>query len=466
MKKWFKMMFVFIILLVGNLSMLIAAPDIVVQIRLYQGFTENGHSSGVIVSSYYLKKISAGSKLIPFTEVNKEREALMRVYHLKKVKQIARLDVILKGGNANKLGHSLVLNGKELWLTIANVPNKMDRFDIRIDDKEKQKVLMESEVIVPEKKTAVLGFKDSAEKIYFLAFNRIPGKGRSLADKLGAKSVQPPKLLYNVEPVYPADALRQAVSGEVVVKGKTDTQGRVLQLNILAGHSLLRMATLKALKKWKYSPWKVDGKEKPVHFSMIFIYTLNGQKIDPDAILKRCDPIIDAHKTKTDMPWIMEMVIVQGKPGGTKNERRTIGKMKTGNVKPPKLVRRTDPDYPKDAIDANVEDNVVLFGRTDTTGKVSHIKVLAGHQLLRPASLEALKQWQYTPWKVDGKAVPVEFVLTVIYRMKDISSSKLDSMVMKIMETNKPIVKSVKKSKQYEVPLIHEFVLVERNNIP
>jgi hypothetical protein len=309
MIKQFKVILVLLIVLTGALW---ASGDIVVQLRLYQGFNENGDSSGIIVSSYYLKKISEDGKILPYTEVDKEKEALKRIYKLKTVKSLARLDMVLKDGRANKLGHELVLNSRKLWLTLANTPDKKDRFKIRLDEKGKEKALMESEIIVPKGKTAVLGFEDAAEKIFFLAFNR---KSKlSLAEGLKAKSVEGPKLLHIEQPAYPAEALKKGISGEVVVMGSTDREGKIGNVKALHGDPVLVRATKEALTQWLYSPWKVDDKTEPVHFIMIFVYHLKGTpKKDQDDIFKQYRPIVKANKTDKPVPWIMEMVIITGK---------------------------------------------------------------------------------------------------------------------------------------------------------
>jgi TonB family protein len=444
-----------------------ASPDnIVVQVRLYQGFHKNGSPSGVVVTSYYLKKMDKGSQMIPFTEAEKEQESLKRIYNLKKVHKVAQLAMTLRKNLANKLEFPLKLNGRELWLTVANRPEKKDRFRIDIKEKDKKKVLMESEVIVPEKKTAVLGFKDSAEKIYFLAFNR-QSKGVSLAQKLKAKSVQPPKLLYMKEPVYPGHALRKGISGEVVVAGKTDEKGRVLSARVLDGHPLLRTATLKALRTWKYSPWKIDGVPKPVHFNFIFIFALKGTKVDHDAIHDKYRPVLKANKIETLVPQILEMVLVTGNPGAKAKQEHAPDKGKTlaerlnaKTVEKPRAVRRPEPAYPAKAIKQGIEGTIVIHAVTNTEGKVASARVLTGPPLLRDASMQAAKRWQYTPWKVDGTAKPVISNLVFIYRLKQIPTAKIDSLVRKVLERLSPEIKKAKK-KGNKIPMLQEVILIE-----
>jgi protein TonB len=60
---------------------------------------------------------------------------------------------------------------------------------------------------------------------------------------------------------------------------------------------------------------------------------------------------------------------------------------------------------------------VVLHTIIDTTGKVTNLKVLSGHPLLAVSALDAVKQWKYRPFLLDGKAVPVNTTITVRFHL-------------------------------------------------
>jgi hypothetical protein len=154
----------------------------------------------------------------------------MNIYKLKEVKQIASLDVILKK-EKNGMRQELPLNHRKLTLQLNTVPGKKDRFTVEVlESPKKVKPLLETEIIMPEKKTAVLGFKDSAEKIYFLAFNR---EKDSVVP--GAKQIVKPKLLKIEKPEYPAAALKKKLAGAVLLEGSTDVNGNIVRLQVLKG---------------------------------------------------------------------------------------------------------------------------------------------------------------------------------------------------------------------------------------
>ena len=84
-----------------------------------------------------------------------------------------------------------------------------------------------------------------------------------------------------------------------------------------------------------------------------------------------------------------------------------------GEVKPPRLVRRVEPDYPKLAQEARVQGVVVLEATTDIYGRVTAVRVLRSVTLLDEAAMEAVRQWVYEPLLVNGRPRPVTFTVTV-----------------------------------------------------
>jgi hypothetical protein len=302
-----------VLILIYSAGTVHAAGDIVVQLRLYEGFNEKGAPSGVIVSSYYLQKLP-GDNIIPFVEVAKEKKALMNIYKLKEVKQIASLDVILKK-EKNGMRQELPLNHRKLTLQLNTVPGKKDRFTVEVlESPKKVKPLLETEIIMPEKKTAVLGFKDSAEKIYFLAFNR---EKDSVVPSV--KQIVKPKLLKIEKPEYPAAALKKKLAGAVLLEGSTDVNGNIVRLQVLKGDPILALPSKKAVRQWKYQTWKFDGVSKPLDIVFIFLFESEGSKQDHDkwldTFLKENKTLLDKYRGKRR---IMEMVVIRGRFPGAK----------------------------------------------------------------------------------------------------------------------------------------------------
>lgn len=90
-------------------------------------------------------------------------------------------------------------------------------------------------------------------------------------------TVQKPKLLRKVQPQYPPMALRARLEGMVIVEAVTDIYGRVVKTRIVSGHALLRGAAAQAVKQWVYEPYILNGVPKPVRFTVVVKFNLQGQ---------------------------------------------------------------------------------------------------------------------------------------------------------------------------------------------
>jgi TonB family protein len=76
------------------------------------------------------------------------------------------------------------------------------------------------------------------------------------------------KLIYRVEPEYPADLKRIGIGGYVRVEATISPSGTVEDATIAGGNPVLAEAAVKAVKKWKYAPLDSKTKAKLVfHFA-------------------------------------------------------------------------------------------------------------------------------------------------------------------------------------------------------
>lgn len=92
---------------------------------------------------------------------------------------------------------------------------------------------------------------------------------------------------------------------------------------------------------------------------------------------------------------------------------RIIGEMKT--PRPIKIVKSV---YPVVARQARVEGSVILSVRIDEEGRVENVLVLRSIPLLDKPAVDAVKQWKYEPFIIDGKPCSAVFTVTVRFRLK------------------------------------------------
>ncbi len=89
-----------------------------------------------------------------------------------------------------------------------------------------------------------------------------------------------------------------------------------------------------------------------------------------------------------------------------------------GKIAAPDLVRRVEPKYPAIAQNAHVGGTVVLEATVDTSGRVQSVRVLRGVPLLNDAAIDAVKQWRYSPLRLNGTPTPFILTVTVTFQMQ------------------------------------------------
>lgn len=458
MKKGFMARLFFISLGVFT-GILAAADEIAVNLRLYQGFHENGRASSAIVASYYLEQTSTES-LPLYAEKEKEVEALKRIYQLKGVKELSGMSLKLKGGSGDLVRHGVTLRDRKVWLTLNTVSDKRDRFRIRITEADPPgTVLLESEIIVPEEKAAVLGFRDSFEKVFFLALNR-PQKWEhpGLKDKT---FVAFPKLLKCVEPVYPPEALKRGMDGEVVLLGQTDLEGKVGDVQILKGHPLFANAAKQALSQWRYSIWKIDGVGSPVDFSIVIVFRRQPSEAEEKEAFERCRALLPSPAEAKALPRILELLSIRPKKPGADAEQTLAEKLGAKSVEAPILVRRVEPKYPGSALKQKVQGEVILKCTSDAQGRIATVDVLKGPGALTGESVAIARLWKYRPFMVDGVPRPVEAFLVFIYNLEKVPADRVKALVDTVMKTNEDLFEKEEKKRDNALPVLMEVMIIE-----
>jgi protein TonB len=125
--------------------------------------------------------------------------------------------------------------------------------------------------------------------------------------------------------------------------------------------------------------------------------------------------------------------VVGGVPGGTTGG--VIGGLVTSTAPPPSvakpvgpkkvssgvmegnLLKRIDPPYPSMAKIAHIQGDVVLQATISKQGAIENLRGVSGHPILIQAAMEAVRQWRYKPYELNGEPVEVETTVTVRFHM-------------------------------------------------
>jgi protein TonB len=81
------------------------------------------------------------------------------------------------------------------------------------------------------------------------------------------------------------------------------------------------------------------------------------------------------------------------------------------------LVSKVNPTYPPLARQARIAGTVVLQAEISKTGDIQKLHLISGHPMLAPAAIEAVKQWKYKPYLLNGEPVEVDTEVLVNFTL-------------------------------------------------
>ncbi|MGA8298048.1 MAG: TonB family protein [Terriglobales bacterium] len=81
------------------------------------------------------------------------------------------------------------------------------------------------------------------------------------------------------------------------------------------------------------------------------------------------------------------------------------------------LIRKVQPNYPPLARQARIQGTVILQAEISKEGTIQNLQLISGHAMLAPATIEAVKQWRYKPYLLNGEPVAVETQVIVNFSL-------------------------------------------------
>jgi protein TonB len=81
------------------------------------------------------------------------------------------------------------------------------------------------------------------------------------------------------------------------------------------------------------------------------------------------------------------------------------------------LIRKVQPSYPPLARAARIQGTVLLQALISKQGTIEHLQLISGHPMLVQAAMDAVRQWRYRPYVLNGEPVEVETQITVNFSL-------------------------------------------------
>lgn len=157
---------------------------------------------------------------------------------------------------------------------------------------------------------------------------------------------------------------------------------------------------------------------------------VNGELRTPSKIPKKIE-MIKEEEAPPPSTGVMGGV-VGGVPGGSAGG--VIGGLISSTAPPPKVaapqklrissgvalgnkISGNDPQYPQMAKVAHVQGDVVLQATISKGGTITNLRAVSGPPMLVQAAVDAVKEWRYKPYYLNGEPVEVETTITVKFHM-------------------------------------------------
>lgn len=83
------------------------------------------------------------------------------------------------------------------------------------------------------------------------------------------------------------------------------------------------------------------------------------------------------------------------------------------------LVDKKLPNYPQIAVETHTQGTVVLAAVISTQGTIENLRVVGGPPMLRQSALDAVRQWHYRPYMLNGEPVEVETTINVVFTLNN-----------------------------------------------
>ena len=432
-----------------------------VKLRIFEGVKESPPAAPLIVTSSFLK-YTFSANFRADSSLEQEQSQIKRIFGLKQVNLLTEGELNWTAGKAEKVPFVFRLDGKEYSVQvkagdfIAKPQSRVAQsFGVEVSEKTGQEKisLLDTEYNVSSQgNTTVLGFEDTQGKPYFISLQQtkmyadasdgssfvgeVAGSQMSIrTPKEAGSRIIPPKLIKQVDPLYPEAAIKSGTAGIVSIEATTDIYGRVASVKVLKSVPGLDQAAIDAVKQWVYEPMMIDGKARPVIMTVSLNFRLGKDK---EGRVRGVTDVLGGGALEA----LADQGVLGGVSGGIEggvgggvvggivggvtrgvltDEQKEFEKgavRAVGDIKPPTLIKSVEPVYPEIARQAQVEGSVIVEARTDEKGNVDNVRILRSIPLLDQAAIDAVRQWKYEPAIINGKPQGVVFTVIVRFMLK------------------------------------------------
>lgn len=240
---------------------------------------------------------------------------------------------------------------------------------------------------------------------------------QSMADNL---------LLTKIDPDYPDAVKSTEIAGQIVISFTIGKDGNVSDVrqrdayffgcrSINSDDPGLQQAAIAAVKQWKFRPFlqhqQPGDSGTPAEVGSVVALPFDFRKSAGAA--SSAPAGTGACNLREDAEANMEFVQPKVDPSRPVFGAPVIQPSQAEKM----LAHRVEATYPQMARIAHIQGNVILHVLIDKQGHVANLKAMMGHPILVQAALDAVRQWEYQPFQLNGEPAEVETAVVVKFRM-------------------------------------------------
>ena len=134
---------------------------------------------------------------------------------------------------------------------------------------------------------------------------------------------------------------------------------------------------------------------------------------DPRCATTQVFSFVGGHLSEDELRSLPQTLRIEPPPDGTKRVRVSQG------VSNGMLLTKIAPVYPDKAREERIQGMVHLRAVIDATGSIKSLELIDGDPALSPSAMDAVKQWKYKPYTLNGQPVEVETQITVNFVLSE-----------------------------------------------
>jgi TonB family protein len=204
----------------------------------------------------------------------------------------------------------------------------------------------------------------------------VPADAKSIPAAVLSKNV-----VSDLLPDYPEAALKAHIGGLVLAIVIVGKDGHVEKVPAIDGPQLFKQASADAILRWKYQPILVNGEPVRAISTVILSFTIAGDSGQPKV---------------SHIPFVARI---------------------SGGVAQGFRLTFVPPVYPAEAKKKHISGTVVTHVLIGIDGKIVTVDALSGPAELRDAAVDAVRQWTYKPYLLNGNPTPVETTITLNFNL-------------------------------------------------